>query len=224
MAPDVKAKRQSRKGKRRSRKGKRRAEPTFAELERAAEELHGRLGSIVKRIARARANAEESGAEYVVGETWKNIRFHQRPSTQGAGALTGTQLAVKAYAERTTIEDRRLHLGRVIGMLALRLVRGEISASTAVKNAVEWRGFYVTAEGVRTSFDNGRPEGRLEDRESSHKELHRRVERARGEPTKWNAAYAYLADGADVWPPVSHARRCDGPRLAKYQALAHRRD
>jgi hypothetical protein len=63
----------------------------------------------------------------------------------------------------------------------------------------------------------------LEDRPLDHRKLKARTEETQSEPIKWNKAYAYLANGADVTPAIDTGRRCKGPRLDLYRKLSGNR-
>ena len=85
--------------------------------------------------------------------------------------------------------------------------------------AIEYRGFVETPVGDIETAD-----GCLEDSPADHLALETKVKTAETEPTRWNRAYAYLANGADVFPPIDTRSGCRGPRLELYRKLAGNRD
>jgi hypothetical protein len=184
-----------------------RGEPTLSELESAARHLHWRLGNIVRKLEQAERNGEPCGT------TWPLL-----PEYLVDG---DTAHAVIEYARRSTMKQRRVDRGRSIAVVAMRFVVGMVDAREAIKQAILFRGMAVLKDGTtparRTGAD-GSPvdavsyDGHLEARASSYVELDTVVSKARTEETKWNAAYAYLARGAEVLPATDSARVLRGDR------------
>ena len=201
--------------KRRARAVAPRGEPGPADLERAARALYRSLKGMVERFEKAEAEGK------AVGETWPTIRLWQRRSTrQGASLLSGLELAIRAYAERTILEDRRRMLGIALGRIALQVARGETDARAAVQEAGEWRGDDHLGEwedrgGKALEFVAG---------EGAIGGLRSVVGAARGEASKWRAAYNTLAWEADVWPSPDTARGKRGPLGTMYKSMTQNRD
>jgi hypothetical protein len=234
--------------KRRAARVRRTSGPSPAELEEAACDLHWRLTAIVKRVNPPayhygrltslisyidRDSSAPAGKASKWVDVLKEISHHLADATATTHEVGGSVLpklnitqavatALHGYAGET-LEKRRRERGWQLGRIALRFVRSQLSAHDALVKAIHRRGVPVeSADGPPILSREGflvTVDGALEARPASERELINKVAVARSEATKWNAAYTYLARGADVWPATDSARACRGDRLKLYKSL-----
>jgi hypothetical protein len=171
--------------------------PTSEELALATRSLHESLAGVVASFDRM--NALGIGD----AEAWERIRFIQPDSKRVNGSkVSGPELAIRAYAERSVLEGKRKSLGRYIGELALALARGERQADDVLREAIT-----IRADGFLEA-------------DASLAKLRKAVKSARNETTRWRAAYNILAFDAEAWPLPDTARaRRDGGLQELYEWL-----
>lgn len=163
------------------------APPSVNELILAARELHNELGRLLRDVDRKGAEAWEVEVRQG-GRAPRTRATLQSPS--------GLVQAIRAYAERSTLERNRKHRGHALGRIALAAARGRLTEIEIIRQAKKARG-------------DGQPIG----------EFSVEVERARGERAKWRAAYNVLAMDADVWPLPDIRRGARGQLKVLYDSL-----
>jgi|GEM_PF-5597845 len=173
-------------------------EPTSEELAHATRALHETLNRVVSGLNLLNQRG------FSDAEAWNRTQFIQSPRVRhGVSRLSGVELAVRAFAERSIIEGKRKTLGRRLGELALALARGQHSPDIILRAARKIR------------KDNSKSSA-LGD--GTHGELQRIITRTRTEPARWRAIYNVLAHESESWPVVDTARG-RGPLQELYEWL-----
>jgi hypothetical protein len=170
------------------------------DLATAARDLRHRLNAIVAELDLGKKRGMTDA------QTWATISFCQRaPARRGSSRLSGTELALRAYVDRTTHEDDRRMLGIMLSLTALALARGEVDPAAALQYCKEREGTGELGPGT------------LE-------QLKRALQGARSELSAYKKAYGVLAEGAEVWPLPDTARTARGAlgEMYKQQAKSRR--
>lgn len=159
---------------------------TEHDLIAAARALHRSLGFVVADMDAKLVTVDPKNVELTRRlqlECWRGWKNTEAPPTRlGQSRVSTTLQAIRLVAEQRVLGERRIGLGIVLEQLALRFVRGEIQPDDALS----------TARRVRS--DGGPPTT------GSLATLKGVLARHRSEPARWAAAYAVLAEEADVVP------------------------
>jgi hypothetical protein len=135
-------------------------------------------------------------------DAFANVQFYEwSPTRHGLSPLSGVQLAIAVYAERTTVDSGRKLLGLQLGMLARKVVEGHLSPEK-------------TAWAARRRRRDGWPG----DHDAAVYALRDALQR-RSHPERWSAAYRVLAFDADCFPRPSAHRGLRGALREHYETL-----